>query len=127
MKTIKGKAFVCLTGTYTTLDDVLQKGADAPGMSGIAYYDSEDDLPNGWTPIGDAEITITFRDRGAITAKQIELLREQIQEVQSAAQIRVAHIETQIQNLLSLPYEAPTDPAERPEVLPFIVEAGSGA
>ena len=59
----------------------------------------------GWVKVGDAEITVTLRDKNEVTAGQVAVLREAKRRIQAEAEAQITQIDGRIQSLLALPME----------------------
>ena len=68
-------------------------------------FSAPDMADHGWILIGDAEITVTLRDRNEITYSQVAVLKEAKKRIQATAEAQINAIEGQVQSLLALPME----------------------
>ena len=64
-------------------------------------------VKQGWTVVGDAEITIMLVDQDTLVQNKVQALREELKTVRAEAQLKETKLESQIQNLLAISYEVP--------------------
>jgi hypothetical protein len=92
---------VYLTHTY-------RKPADLIGMNqdqlAAAVYVTPHDMSGseGWTEVGQADVTITLHSMSEITANTIATLRAELQTVRAEAQMKASDIEDRIAKLLAI-------------------------
>ena len=98
MKTITRKMKAWLTEHRAARD------ANPEDVENMAFS-ALDMADHGWILIGDAEITVTLRDRNEITYSQVAVLKEAKKRIQATAEAQINAIEGQVQSLLALPME----------------------
>lgn len=105
--TITGKAIAWITGGYRIPSDPNEL------IETLGYAHPDQDMSGcGWVHYGEAEITITLRDRAEVVTEQIEQLRKQQNDILAKAEAESTRISQQIQNLLAITYEAEQEAAE---------------
>lgn len=60
----------------------------------------------GYSLVGTAEVTMTLHDMDAVISNKVESLKEEKQRVIADAQAKATKLESQIQQLLAITYEA---------------------
>lgn len=98
MKTLKHTTKAWLSEFATS------RNADPNNPENLTFSDG-DMAEYGWTHVGEADITVTLHDAGAIQAQQVATLREAKRRIQAEAQMHITQIDGQIQSLLALPAE----------------------
>lgn len=103
MKTISSQA----TAWMTSATDLRFLDSNPEAVIGtLGYTTGETDMTaHGWIPVGNAEIKISFLEKGDLLMGQIDALRKQQQNVRDKAEMQANRIEQQIQSLLAISYE----------------------
>ncbi len=98
MKTVTGTMGAWLTDYRAT------KSADPSDIENLSFtpYDMADE---GWVKVGEAEITVTMRDKNEIIDEQVSVLKEAKRRIQAESVARVTQIDAQIQSLLAIEYK----------------------
>lgn len=86
-------------------------GSAVEAINSLTLYDPGDHKPKGWTLVGRAEIVITTEPVDTIVANKVEALREEKAAVLAEAQAKATSLETKIQQLLAISYDAPAEVA----------------
>jgi hypothetical protein len=79
-------------------------------QGGGITYSSQEMQSQGWTEIGDAEITVRLLDQQTMTDNKVAALREELKTVRAEAHKKAVEIEDKIAKLLAITYE-PSDGA----------------
>ena len=74
---------------------------DGMPVNGLSFYDA-DMTDQGWTRVGDAEITIEVPDASTMIANKVEALKAQQRKLLGDAQAKATRIDAQIQKLLAI-------------------------
>ena len=98
MKTVTGTMGAWLTDYCAT------NSADPSDIENLSFtpYDMAD---KGWVKVGEAEITVTMRDKNEIIDEQVSVLKEAKRRIQAESVARVTQIDAQIQSLLAIEYK----------------------
>lgn len=100
--TVKTKAYVTQYSSITPKD--IQEGNRVDELC----FGSWKNPPDGWTCVGDAEITFTPVDNKTLVDNKVQALRSEAASIRAEAAAKVTRIETQIQNLLAISYDEAT-------------------
>jgi hypothetical protein len=102
MRTEQGKIKAYIS-EYRTIDEVKRyEGEDLLNMVSFSNFDLTD---NGYTVIGEAEISLRVLDEDQILSNKIASLTRQKQSIIAEAQAKATVIEGQIQSLLAITYK----------------------
>ncbi len=102
-RTLTSKAVAYLTNDYGVKLQDLPTLKDA---SALHFYNAPADcIPDTWTRVGEATITVEFDDPTEAANSRVAVLRQLLQTHQADAQMRDNAIQAEIQNLLALPCE----------------------
>ncbi len=96
MKTLTGTIGVYLNPYSSMSVDDYDK---CERLNAFCYGDG---YPSNYIKIGTAEISVTFTARANVVANKVETLRDQLQEVRAAAQVKAKEIEQEISKLLAI-------------------------
>lgn len=114
--TITGRA-PALIDKYTSFDPAEPTRTRADQFVFVdPYYVKEGKLDPGWTKdgyrlVGWADITVTLMPHEEMLQAAVESLREQKTAVLAQAQAEATRIEGEIQKLLAITFEAPSEEA----------------
>lgn len=100
MATVTTKTKAWLTKYSATTPQQLAAGK----TDGLIYSDA-DMTSEGWSVVGEAEITVTLFSHDQLIANKVDALRAEAKSVRAAATARVTQIESQIQNLLAISFD----------------------
>jgi hypothetical protein len=111
MPTITGKAIAILS-QYSTLDkNGMPNGVDVPSY--IAVKEDGDYstwTEDGYTIIGEAEITLHVVSKEELVANKVSALRQEVKKTTAEATRKVTQLEGQINDLLAIGFSAPVRP-----------------
>lgn len=69
---------------------------------------------HGWVRIGTAVVTVESPDESEIKLAAVQQCNEAIKKVRADTEVKVAHLEQMIQNLLAIEYTAPEEKEPAP-------------
>jgi hypothetical protein len=75
------------------------------GEIGGLYYVDSDMTSVGWTLAGEADITVRLVGTQELVDNKVMALREEAKAIRAEATAKCTQIESQIQNLLALPFD----------------------
>ena len=70
----------------------------------FSTHDWKGDLPEGWTRVGKAVITVEIPSVDTIIGAKVDSLKAQVKAIRADAEAKVNFIESQINNLLAIEY-----------------------
>ena len=103
MNTITGKVNAYMT-KYSGIRPEDFKNPTAALISRLQYT-TPNNLPDGWTLVGEATVTLEFIDQDAIIGNKVESLRAELQQHRADSHVTQKHLEDQIAKLLAISYE----------------------
>ena len=103
MNIITGKVNAYMTKySGMRLEDFKTPTAD---LISRLQYTTPNNLPDGWTLVGEATVTIEFIDQDAIICNKVESLRAELQQHRADSHVTQIRLEDQIAKLLAINYE----------------------
>ena len=104
MNTITGKVNAYMT-KYSCIRPEDFKTPTAALITALQYT-TPNNIPDGWTLVGEATVTLELIDQDAIVSNKVESLRAELQQHRADAHVAQKHLEDQISKLLAISYES---------------------
>jgi len=76
-------------------------------VSALTYWEPYDEnhIPDGWSRVGKAEITVSFIDYEEIISNQVAVLKKAKEKIQAKCQLDINEIDYQIGKLLCIEHK----------------------
>ena len=115
MPTITGKA-IALLSKYNNLDETGMPAS----VNEVTYMKEGNNSyweEQGYTVIGEAEITLHVVSKEELVANKVSALRQEVKKTTAEATRKVTQLEGQINDLLAIGFNAPVRPVDDDSIL----------